>query len=193
MTEVWRDSPSAPGYQVSSHGRARRSVPDGHRAKAGFILKQNYDHAGYAYIRPSVAGRVFTLRINRAVCEAFHGPAFSGAEAAHGNGDRRDNRSDNLRWATPSENAADRVLHGTSPRGERNVQAKLSQAQVAEIRSRAHYFGICRDLAAEFGVSASYISGIPRGARWPGAAGTPSAHVARGSIPMLAQTLRDPA
>lgn len=190
MTEVWKDSPSAPGYQVSNLGRARRSKPDGHRAKAGFILKLNYDSAGYAYIRASVCGKVSHLRISRAVCEAFHGPPFAGAEAAHGNGNCKDNRAENLRWATPLENAADRIRHGTTNRGERNAQAKLTAGQVQAIRQKKHYFGVCRDLAAQYGVSASYISSIRRGKSWPEFRGSRSEHVGRGSIPLLAKSLR---
>jgi hypothetical protein len=43
---------------------------------------------------------------------AFVGPRPEDREIAHWNGDRADNRLVNLRYATKSENALDRVRHG---------------------------------------------------------------------------------
>lgn len=38
-----------------------------------------------------------------------------------------------LRWATPSENNADKLIHGTHNRGERQSKAKLNELQVQEM------------------------------------------------------------
>ena len=51
--------------------------------------------------------------------------------------------------------------------GELNGAARLTAAQVTEIRQRYAAGGIRqRDLAAEFGVSQANVSGIVRGVRW---------------------------
>jgi len=47
------------------------------------------------------------------VATAFHGPCPDGQQCRHLNGDPADNRSDNLKWGTPSEQAHDKVRHGT--------------------------------------------------------------------------------
>lgn len=56
-------------------------------------------------------------RLNRLVLEAFIGPGGD-LVAAHNNGMPHDNRLVNLRWATPVENMADQIPHGTRRRGE---------------------------------------------------------------------------
>lgn len=71
---------------------------------------------------------------------------------------------------TNADNTADMVAKGRSALGERNGCAKLTQAQVDEIRLR--YRGRGRGetqvaLAAAFGVSYSLISMIVHHKRWP--------------------------
>jgi hypothetical protein len=51
-------------------------------------------------------------------------------EACHGDGDSANNRLGNLRWDTPTNNHADKILHGTTNRGERSGTAKLTDAAV---------------------------------------------------------------
>ncbi|WP_208609489.1 HNH endonuclease signature motif containing protein [Streptomyces atriruber] len=51
------------------------------------------------------------------VCVAFHGPRPTAShQVAHGDGDPTNNRPCNLRWATPAENSAGAVRHGTAGR-----------------------------------------------------------------------------
>lgn len=119
MAEEWRIIAEFPEYAVSDLGRVKRVV-DGWRKPAGYILKQNTIH-GYQYVGLSRPGKVFSRRVNRLVCIAFHGdPPTPEHHAAHKNGRRPDNRADNLRWATPSSNMCDKVEHGTTPYGEKN-------------------------------------------------------------------------
>lgn len=58
---------------------------------------------------------------------------------------------------THRENQADKRLHGRMNTGERNGQAKLSDAEVAEIRSAT---GLQREIALRFGTSPSNVSAI---------------------------------
>ena len=50
-----------------------------------------------------------------AVLEAFVGPCPPGLEACHGNDVADDNRLENLRWDTRTENQLDRVRNGIHP------------------------------------------------------------------------------
>lgn len=84
-------------------------------------------------------------------------------QACHRNGDQIDNRLENLRWGTPQENADDRIRHGTQARGEDSAQAKLTEADVLEIRASALSQSA---LAARFGVCQSRISLIRSGRSW---------------------------
>lgn len=68
-----------------------------------------------------------------------------------------------LRWASPSENSADRHLDGTHHQGERVNGARLTVEQVVAIRAdqRGH-----REIAMEYGIDTSHVSGIKSRRTW---------------------------
>ena len=68
-----------------------------------------------------------------------------------------------LRWATPTENNADKLLDGTHQLGERNHMAKLTAADVLAIRASRD---TQRALAARYGVGQDHISRIQAGISW---------------------------
>jgi hypothetical protein len=95
------------------------------------------------------------------VLEAFVGPCPEGMQACHNNGNRLDNRLENLRWDTPSANQKDRIHHGTALRGERSHWAKLSTAAVLHVRWLYFHGGYTKTrLARLYGVSWACIHNI---------------------------------
>lgn len=54
-------------------------------------------------------------RVNRVVCYLHTGEDHPELEVAHGNGIKADNRPENLRWATRSENESDKPVRGKVP------------------------------------------------------------------------------
>ena len=68
-----------------------------------------------------------------------------------------------LRWATEVDNHRDMDIDQTSPAGERNGNAKLTEAQVQLIRQDARP---ARVVAAEYGVSSTLIGNIRSGIGW---------------------------
>jgi len=103
---------------------------------------------------------------HRYVCEKVHGaPPSPDHEAAHSCGNRGCVSRWHLRWATPKENAADCLLHGTDSRGERNGNSKLTQEQVREIR-RLHGAETGKSLGERFGVTPTQISHIQLFKQW---------------------------
>ena len=92
-------------------------------------------------------------------------PDHDSLECAHncGNGHLGCMNPRHLRWDTRSGNHADKVIHGTDARGEKNARSKLTAGQVLEIRSSA---SSGNSLARKFGVSGSLISYIRRGKLW---------------------------
>lgn len=141
--EEWRVIPFAPAYEVSSFGRVRRAV-------TGRALKPRSDRHGYVRTNLQITpgGPASTRLIHQLVCEAFHGPKPSPKHSvAHNDGDRTNNRAENLRWATASENQLDRRKHGTaSTEGGRR---KLTPQAVVEIRAMAAS-GCCLRAAAVY-------------------------------------------
>lgn len=120
--------------------------------------------AGYGVIW--IEGKM--QRVSRLICEENHGPAPSAKhEAAHscGKGHRGCVNRHHLHWATPSENQLERAIHGTSNRGERHGHAKLTAAQVQEIRKLAGVQSRPKT-AAEFGVHTSTVQAIQNGSAW---------------------------
>lgn len=109
-----------------------------------------------------------TCFVARLVCEAVRGPAPSDEhQAAHscGNGDEACVTKRHLSWKTPSANQMDRVEHGTSNRGERCGSAKLTGADVLEIRA-SHGKVRQKVLAAKFGIKVKTVSAIQARRRW---------------------------
>lgn len=163
MTE-WRPSPVYPElYEVSECGQVRRIVTS-RGTRAGHVLRgcitvgyRRYD----LYCGDGIPSHQLAHRL---VCQAWHGPPPSDRhEVAHNDGNRLNSHYSNLRWATPVENQADRVKHGTHLRGERAAAAKLTAADVLKIRSDSRPYGL---ICAEFGVVKSTVSEIKNGKKW---------------------------
>lgn len=123
MSEEWRQIPSFPLYEASSLGQIRSEFR---------VRKLQFDDDGYYVVDLYVDGIRSRQRVNRLVCEAFHGPAKypSIMDAAHRNGYKTTNTPGNLRWATKRENAADKAVHGTQQWGENHPRAVFRQFQV---------------------------------------------------------------
>lgn len=87
--------------------------------------------------------------------------------AAHSCRNRHCVASGHLRWASPAENSGDRDLDGTTARGERDGNAKLTEDHVRAIRG-AYATGRMtqRELAERYGVTRPLIGYIVRGKIW---------------------------
>jgi hypothetical protein len=169
--EIWRPVRLAPDYAVSNRGRIKRiagSAPEA-RPYIGKPKKLTFNRCGYLVANLRYDGRDRTRLVHRIVCATFYGPAPSRrhSHVAHGNGDKSDNHAFNLRWATPTENAADKEIHGRVVRGEAHQFSKLTEAAVAEIRAAP--YGQGGYLAAKYGVERTHISRIKSKTRgdWP--------------------------
>ena len=112
--EEWREVPSQPLLLVSSWGRickkpGKAKMP--HGGLRGYFPQPTYGVTRRACktAQHSYKGTYFrgigNVKVHRAVCEAFHGPApFPNAVVIHINEDAHDNRPCNLRWGTQKEN-----------------------------------------------------------------------------------------
>ena len=129
-------------------------------------------HKSTGYLRITIRGRDRGTRqtphVHVLICEAFHGPRPTiQHEAAHGNGDRQDNRASNLRWATKLENERDKVEHGNSLRGTKHPLSKLTAPMVVQMRSEYAMGGITqRQLARRYGIGQAQVSEIVRRRAW---------------------------
>ena len=173
VTEKWRAVPGFDAYEVSDLGRVRsldRTVvrSDGALCKRrGRMLTGSIGKNGYRTFTLYRGGAVkHPAYGHRLVLLAFAGQPMAGQEGCHIDGDRLNNRLQNLRWGTRSENARDRFGTRTDPRGEGSNTAKLRASDVIEIRGRLAAGEPQDYIAGLHGVSQSSISLIHLRKRW---------------------------
>jgi hypothetical protein len=158
--EEWRPVVGRPEYQVSNFGRVRSD------ATGGKILKP-YLVKGYPAVKfwNSTESRT-TGYVHLLVLEAFVGPRPKGMQACHDDGNPFNAMVCNLRWDTVGGNAADRVRHGTSLRGDKNSMTKLTEADVAQIRAELAAGGpkgFQTRISEKWGVSTGYVTMLKQG------------------------------
>lgn len=172
--EEWRDVKDFEGlYQVSNAGRVKR-IAGGMGATPGHILKLFKRPDGYLEVTLCRGGKRKHTYVHRLVAKAFLGNAPSPKhQINHKNGDKADNRVENLEWVTPSENNrhAYRVL-GKEPtvaplKGEAHGSSILTRQQVIKIRQLSDTGEHTqRELAEMFGVGHVTIGDIVRRETW---------------------------
>jgi len=171
MDTVWKDIPGYEGkYQANAKGEIKnlsrmvrgktrtgswflRKVPD-HILKSGQYCKN-----GHVSV---VLGKGTNGKpVHQLVMLTFVGPAPSGMEVRHINGNPKDNRLENLQYGSRTENILDVYYQGKRWR-------KLSINDVKEIRKRIHYGEKGSDIVKVFNLSQSSISAIKHGRtfRW---------------------------
>lgn len=164
--EVRADQPLDPKYH-RNRGRIKPFIKfaiDGEYSSDCLLWPFGLSDNGYGSpvkLKPKIQKRPHQI-----VCEAVYGPASSPYhEVAHNCGNRQCVNRTHLRWATISENAADRVIHGTDIRGEDNAQAKLTESDVREIRALDGKM-FHREIADIYGVHRVTISEAIRRVTW---------------------------
>lgn len=121
---------------------------------------------GYGRAHSPEDGRLMTAA--NLMCRMAHGePPTAKHETAHscGNGHLACVNPKHLRWDTPKGNHADKVTHGTTNRGERQWQAKLTEADVRHIRRLVGTMPQ-KSIASMFGVHPCTISEIHTRRKW---------------------------
>lgn len=114
----WAPIAGYPEYEISDTATVRRVVSVGHGAGVGKVIKASVSNSGYMQLHLGKKNQRRGHFLHRLVCRAFHGePPTDKHWVAHNDGDRLNNCAENLRWATPAENQADKKAHGTCYRG----------------------------------------------------------------------------
>lgn len=173
MSEQWRPIAGYEGiYEVSDQGRVRsldRTLSDGHR-RQGQLLKPRAKRSGHLFVSLCWARAEKQEMVHRLVASAFVPNPDLYPLVLHWNDVPDDNRAENLRWGTDSQNRLDAVrngVHGSSRKGRcprlhplegsnlvgANAREGRRNCRACNIaRSHARYHGIdfTKELADEF-------------------------------------------
>jgi hypothetical protein len=151
---AFRDVPGWPGYVASTQGHVFSCRTNGGKLGDRWHFRcPTLSRDGYLQLGVHQNRRSLFTGVHSLVLSAFEGRCPPGLQVRHGNGNRTDNRIDNLRWGTPRENIGDREAHGNTARGERNGRAKLRRADAEELRRLRGQGWTFMRLARWFGIS----------------------------------------
>lgn len=106
MQEEWQNIEKCPNYMISNLGKIKSL--NYHRTGKEQILKQNINGRGYNYVNISINNKYKNILIHREVAKAFLvNNDINKTDINHKDGNKQNNRVDNLEWCTRSEN----ILH----------------------------------------------------------------------------------
>lgn len=172
--ETFIDIPGYEGlYQVSDFGRVKsvlRLVPSGRREcwYLGKTLAPTPNTKGYLRVTLSKDSHAKTFMVHRLVLVAFSGSQPRNMEANHKNGERADNRLENLEWLGHADNMRHSytVLGRKRLIGNSNRNAKMTWGKVDTIREM-YDSGVPRhEIAHRFELSFSCIDAIVTNRTW---------------------------
>ncbi len=192
----WRTIKEAPYYMVSDEGHVKSLERDvltfNGKVECYKHIPETYplkekDIRGYKNVsiiqydskmRPI---KRYMRQVHRLVLEAFYPfPGNNKMQVNHINGDKSDNRLENLEWMTPKENTRDANRkgkgHQMNQNGEKNSMASLTEEQVIEIirETKKPNRRTDQKIANEYNVSRKTISHIRNNLTWK--------HIDRNSI-----------
>lgn len=171
--EEWRDIKGYEGlYQISNFGNCRSlgraNIYKDNRVHVlnGKNLK-SYIRGKYSCVMlyKNKLGKNFYLHV--LVIENFIGNKPFGKQVNHIDGNKNNNRIDNLEYITPSENMFHSSKLGLAVTGERHYCHKLTESKVIEIRKRYKEGNVTvRALAREYGVTQRTMQQVIEKSTW---------------------------
>ena len=166
--EIWKNIKGYEGlYQISNMTRIkslRRTSLWGIQkiTLPERILKTGTNEHGYLVAYLNTDGRKKNFLVHRLLADAFLPKVIDKNFLNHKNGNKLDNRLENLEWCTISENAIHAYKTGLKLpiRGERHKLAKLSDKKVLEMRKLRELGATQVELSKMYNVSRRAVRNV---------------------------------
>lgn len=133
--EVWKDVKGFEDYyeisnlgNLKSKDRIIKHYKGGFRKYKAKLKKSRLNHNGYLRCNLKIGGVRYDFTIHRLVAEAFLDNKESRPFINHINGNKADNKVENLEWVTSSEN----TIHAVK---NRLIKTKLTDKQAIEVHN----------------------------------------------------------
>lgn len=171
--EVWKHTPLGPAHvQASSLGRVRtldRAAPSRRdkqpiQIKPGMVLSPYISSQGYPTVSIKEGDKRPKYSVHRLVAAAFCEGYAEGLSVNHIDGDKTNNKPENLEWVTLERNTA--AAWETGQATPISHATKLTPDDIRQIRQRIAGGQSCNSIGKEFGVSCGMILLIRDGKRW---------------------------
>lgn len=178
MMEQWKPVPGYEGVYEASNLGAVRSTPkewstgkegSTKRSHKGVALKPWTTPNGYHRITFKIPGPLPNgIAVHRLVALLFISNPENKPQVNHIDGNKTNNRVDNLEWTTSSENVRHSIDTGlrVSPKGTELSHAKLTEKDVIDIRNRKASGETYRAIADSYGMHTVSIFYIVKRKNW---------------------------
>jgi hypothetical protein len=173
LDEIWKTVDGYDALEVSNVGRVRtldsirssfRMGRPNQQLKKGGVMSPFLGNHGYLHVAPKIGKQRKKLLVHRLVAKAFVHGFFEKASVNHIDGNKLNNRVENLEWITLAENTAHQWKIGLIDlRGEKHPSAKLKDADVEEIQRMVTEGCPIHQIATQFSVSQTLIYKIKNG------------------------------
>lgn len=155
-------------YEVSDDGRVR-SVDRvaGNRHIKGRVLRPHDSGKGYSAVSLCKDSKPRTVYVHTLVANAFipKPPSDKRLVVNHKDGNKHNNSVHNLEWVSYSQNNQHAYDEGLRLRGSQFYNAKLTEAQVLEIRRNGKY-DTYENIGRRYGVDKGIIHSVLNNKSW---------------------------
>lgn len=136
MKEIWKDIPNYEGlYQISSFGNVKSFPRKGTQTRKERILKFKKDKKGYFFVHLSKNNIQKSIKIHRKVAILFIPNPLNKPQINHIDGNKQNNKLENLEWCTNGENQLHAYKIGLQKMGQIRKD-RISIARINGIKKR---------------------------------------------------------
>lgn len=155
MAEIWKKIKDFPNYEISSYGRLKNLTTN-------YILTDRYKKSGYAIASLYIGSKKsYNKYIHRLVAEAFIPNPNNYPTVNHIDFDKKNNRIENLEWATQSQQS----LHNNKKTNKKTITNNMRKVWkiCPETDKKLELYNSCKEAANQTGFDHSGIIKVCKG------------------------------